>query len=158
MEQETIRKRDRFIPLYFVAFFLVLAAMDGVFVYLATSSHTGLVTDQAYERGLAYNETIAAAEESAKLDWQADITLSGSNLILDLADAQGEPIDDANVKAEITRPTQAGYDIELTLSQTAGGTYTVPVVFPLDGQWDVRVFVEWKQQQFQQGKRLIVSR
>lgn len=158
MEQQTIRKSDRFIPWYFVAFFVVLAAMDGVFVYLATSSHTGVVTDQAYERGLAYNETIAAAEKSADLNWQADIKLVSTDLVLRLADADGAPIDGADVNAMIMRPTQEGYDIELKLSQTASGTYTVPVIFPLDGQWDVRVFVEWKLQQFQQGKRLIVTR
>ena len=158
MEQQTIRKSDRFIPWYFVAFFVVLAAMDGTFVYLATSSHTGLVTDQAYERGLAYNETIAAAEKSANLEWQVDIELAGSDLIVRLDDAEGVPVEGAMVRAKVSRPTQEGYDFELMLSQVAGGTYTGPITFPLDGQWDVRVFVEWKQQQFQQANRLIVTR
>jgi len=52
--------RDRIIPLYFVAFFVVIAIFDGIFVYLATSTHSGVVTENAYQKGLNYNQYIDA--------------------------------------------------------------------------------------------------
>jgi len=60
--------KDKLIPWYFVIFFLVLFIVDGIFVYLATSTHTGVVTENAYEKGLRYNEVIerARAAEKAK--------------------------------------------------------------------------------------------
>ena len=158
MEQQTIRKSDKFIPWYFVAFFVVLAAMDGVFVYLATSSHTGVVADNAYERGLAYNETIAAAEESAALGWQAELELVGSELQLKISGSDGAPVNDALVNALVSRPTQSGYDFNVPFVPESAGSYSGEAAFPLDGLWNVRVFVEWKQQQFQISKRLVVGR
>ncbi len=50
--------KDRLIPWYFVMAFLVVFAVNGVFIYLATSTHPDVVTENAYEKGLAYDRIV----------------------------------------------------------------------------------------------------
>ncbi|MBV1901885.1 MAG: FixH family protein, partial [Kordiimonadaceae bacterium] len=103
------RKSDKYIPWYFVAFFAVLFIWDGFFVYTATSTHTGVVEDNTYNRGLNYNETIAAADTQAALDWQSEITFSPKGILsFKLEKNDGTAVRSANVKAQFFRPTQAG--------------------------------------------------
>ena len=156
MTTSTIDKRDKWIPWYFVAFFVGLAIMDGIFVYLATSTHTGVVTDQAYDRGLKYNETVAAAAAQAELGWVSSVSLSGDGTFnFALSDGVNDMVG-AEVFAEFTRPTQSGVDFEVPLEGLRNGTYSTQVDFPLEGIWDVRVYVTWNQQQYQHSQRLMV--
>lgn len=156
MTTSTIDKRDKWIPWYFVAFFVGLAIMDGIFVYLATSTFTGVVTDQAYERGLKYNETVAAAEAQAELGWVGAAALEGNRTFSFTLSEGAEALIGADVVAEFTRPTQSGVDFQVPLTGWHNGTYSAQVDFPLEGVWDVRVYVTWKQQQYQHSQRLIV--
>ncbi|MFC4349477.1 FixH family protein [Kordiimonas lipolytica] len=159
MTKEELEKSSRWIPWSIVGFFVVLAILDGIFVYLATSTHPGVVTEHAYEEGLRYNETVAAAEKQDALGWQTELDLvAGSSLMLTLSDAESRFIDGASVRAEISRPTQAGMDFELNLEQSGAGTYEAAVSFPEPGQWEVRIFVEWQQKQYQQAKRVVVAK
>lgn len=158
MSETIADKRDRWIPWYFVAFFVVLAILDGIFVYLATSSHTGVVTKNSYLKGLNYNETVAAAEAQAALGWRGEINHSASGTLgFTLAGNDGLPLEGAIVTAELMRPTHEGQDFRIELSEAGPGTYAADAAFPLKGLWDVRVFVEWNQQQYQQSARLIVK-
>ena len=50
--------KDRIIPWYFVMAFLVIFAVNGLFVYLATTTHNGVVTENAYEKGLDYERIV----------------------------------------------------------------------------------------------------
>ena len=68
MEQATKDPRDKWIPMYFVAFFAVIALLDGIFVYTAISTQTGVVTEQPYEKGLAYNEVLEKAKTQPELE------------------------------------------------------------------------------------------
>ena len=46
----------------FVAFFGVIIAVNSVFITTALNSHSGVVTKQPYEKGLAYNQYLEKAE------------------------------------------------------------------------------------------------
>lgn len=158
VEDPGMTKRDRLIPWYFVAFFVVVAILDGIFVYVATSTHTGVVTERAYDKGLAYNETVAAAEAQKQLGWQAEVAL-GTDRVLSftLTDESGQPLGGAAVKATFMRPTQDGMDFVAELAESADGVYTAQVDFPVDGLWDVRVFAIEGGQDFQFHQRLVVK-
>lgn len=157
MSETTVNSRDKFIPWYFVGFFAVLFVMDGIFVFLATSTHTGVVTEQAYQKGLNYNETVAASADQAALGWSGTIRYSDTGALEFKLDGQtGEPLTGAQVVAEFFRPTHNGSDFSIPLQELQAGHYAAAVKFPLEGQWDVRVFVTWNQQQYQQGERLII--
>jgi len=154
----TVKKSDKFIPWYFVAFFVGLAILDGIFVYVANKTHTGVVTEGAYQQGLEYNKTIAAAEAQAALGWSGSIELENRQLVSVLMDANGHAIAGARVEAFFFRPTQDGSDFSLTLSEVSDGRYISPELSANSGQWEVRIFVQWKQKQFQTAKRIVVPK
>lgn len=154
----TIRKSDKYIPWYFVGFFLVLFCLDGVFVYLATSSHTGVVEESSYQRGLEYNDRVEAANAQERLGWQSGLVYSADgHLTLTLTTKEGAPIEGAQVTAQFFRPTQAGGDIVLRLTGEGNGNYGAAIK-PSAGQWDVRVFAKWKQQHYQVTKKIFIAK
>lgn len=159
MVEKGPRPSDKYIPWYFVAFFVVLAILDGIFVYLATTSHTGVVEENHYERGLAYNDRVAAIEAQEALGWTTGITFMDEGRVLfEASDEAGAPIEDASVEAQFVRPTQDGSDFMLSLGEIQPGLYGAEAKALHAGQWEIRVFVEWKQQQYQTSKRVVVSK
>ena len=153
-EATGMRDSDKWIPWYFVAFFAVLAVLDGVFVYIASSTHTGVVTENAYNEGLRYNQTIAAAEAQDQLGWDASISYDNDKLSVALVDANNTAIEDAIIEALFIRPTQDGGDFRLSVAEQSPGLYEKIVSAPM-GQWDVRIYVTWKQKQFQSAQRIV---
>lgn len=157
MTEQTLSRRDRMIPWYFVMFFVGLAAVDGVLVTLAVRTQTGVVTDHAYEKGLAYNKVVDAAAAQAKLGWKGAIEFvpSAGNagmLRLKLSDKTGKALKLDDATASIARPTQAGMDFEATLTNGEAR-----VTFPEAGQWEVRVFAKVGDTPYQQSKRIVVE-
>lgn len=150
------RKSDKWIPWYFVAFFVFLAIMDGIFVYIANQTHTGVVTDNAYNEGLKYNQTIAKAEAIEELGWTASVDYQGADILVTLTDKDGVAISGADVDAVFIRPTKEGSDFKAELVEQAPGTYTASAN-AAQGQWDIRVYATWKQKQFQSVKRVVVQ-
>src|SRR5688572_2876208 len=69
----------------FLAFFGVIFAVNGVFLYMALSTHTGLVAQEPYRKGLHYNDRIAAAERQQALGWTSDLRLAPESGALTLA-------------------------------------------------------------------------
>ncbi len=59
-----------------IAFFGVIFAVNGYFLYSALSTHTGVVAIEPYRKGLAYNERIAADERQKALGWQRQTSLA----------------------------------------------------------------------------------
>lgn len=156
--ETVMRKSDKWIPWYFVLFFVVLAILDGIFVYLATSTQTGVVTEHSYKKGLEYNQTIAAAEVQEKLGWKGEIRFQRNAVLqYSLNDAGGDVLRGATVHVYLTRPTQSGYDQVLIMQENNAGIYEVEPVLPFPGIWDVRVKAEKGGQSYQQSTRIFVK-
>lgn len=155
------RPSDRFIPWYFVAFFALLTAVLVPMCIIAVRTNTGIVTDNAYEKGLAYNKTIAAAAEQNALKWQGDLSMTpsvGSKIVADFAlqDASGKPLDSAEVKLWLVRPTQAGNDQTLTLQPQGNGHYGAKISLALRGLWEARVSATKDGHNYQMTKRVVL--
>ena len=146
--------RDRIIPWYFVMAFMVVFAVNGVFVYMATSTHSGVVSEHAYEQGLEYDSLRATAAQQTALGWQADLQLQLGKIVLQLIDADGKPLEDAAAQVLARWPVKQGQDVTLILTPQGGGAYTASRPLPRKGQWDVTVNIEWKQHAHQFRKRL----
>lgn len=146
---------DKYIPLYFVAFFTVVFAVNGVFVYKAVSTHTGVVTEDAYEKGLAYNKVIAAVDAQEALGLTSKIEVLGNDIIYSLTDKNGKLVK-ADVSARLIRPNQSGYDYDVKL-QAEDGQYKAEANFPLKGLWRIEVLAKWDGQTYQQSKRVVVQ-
>lgn len=137
----------RWIPLLFILFFLGLFAVTGNFVRLALTTFPGLVSTNAYERGLAYDEVIAAEEAQAEQGWQIEFNLpelSGEGQVagLTLVDGDGNPLAGANVIMAAERMTRYAQQVRVTLSDQGNGLYETPIEFPISGRWFVSVLAD----------------
>ena len=138
---------DRWIPWLFVLGFLVLFAVTGSFVKLALTSFTGLVSTNAYERGLAYDEVLAAEAAQAERGWQMAIETpalsgEGQTMRVALTDRDGAPIRGAAVHVLAERMSRYAQQMRFDLALQDDGTYAAPVAFPIGGRWLVSVLAE----------------
>jgi len=147
-QESELNGRYRWIPWIFVGFFLVVFTVNGIFVYLATTSWVGLVTENPYDRGLNYNEVLAAKAAQDQLGWNHSLAfertgLSGNTvtgvLTLSLTGHDGTGLDGATVKAVVERPGRYSQAFVLYLDQTGDGQYAAGFELPLPGQWHVRL-------------------
>ena len=161
MQSEQPSRIDRWIPWMFVAFLAVVLAANGTLVAIALSTWTGLSTTDPYKKGLAYNQTLEAARAQAALGWQAELGFMQleerrGRLDLFLKNAAGVPIDRAEVRVSLVRPTQQGHDFDVLLDPRGGGKYTHDIEVPIAGIWDTRVDINNEHQVFRLQRRLMV--
>lgn len=154
--------RDRWIPWMFVAFFGVVVAANGIMVYFAMASFTGLQTQDTYRKGLDYNATLAAERAQDALGWTvvADFTEHGAQgglLSVRVADGDGAPLDDATVSARLVRPTQSGYDRDIALAPAGAGLYEAEVDLPLAGQWEIRTRIQHGSDEYRTERRIVTQ-
>ncbi|MFK7792071.1 MAG: FixH family protein [Devosiaceae bacterium] len=135
------------IPLLFVGGFLLLFAVTGNFVHLALTTSTGLVSTNAYERGLAYDDVLAAEQAQEARGWQMDIAMpalsgEGQNAVITLTDRNGEALSGGHVILMAERMTRYAQQIRLDLTDIGNGRYQAPIEFPIGGRWFVSVLAD----------------
>ena len=138
------RRPGWWFPYIFVAGFVLVLLVNLTMAYFATSTFSGLSNDHAYEAGLAYNQTLAAARAQEEMGWAVNSTVDpeanhGAHITLTYRDRDGKPVEDLTVKASLVRPTAKGHDREVTLARVAPGTYATQQEMPLAGIWDMTV-------------------
>lgn len=139
---------DRWIPMLFIIGFLILFAVTGSFVKIALTTFPGLVTTNAYERGLAYDDVIAAEQAQIERGWQMTITmpeLSGKGQLahITLTDRNGEALTGGTVIMMAERMTRYAQQVRLQLTDMGEGRYEAPVAFPISGRWFVSVLADF---------------
>jgi nitrogen fixation protein FixH len=152
-------------PWIFVAGMATVVCVNLVLAYFAVSTWTGLETKNYYDRGLRYNDTIAAAQDQEARGWNmvftgAPTTVAGEDgatLAVSFKDRTGQPIDDLTVEALLIRPTVQGFDAAFALRHQGNGVYAGQVLFPLPGQWDARIHARRRGETFQASRRLFVN-
>jgi nitrogen fixation protein FixH len=137
---------------YFVAFFGFIAAVNAVMVTIAIRTHSGVVTQHPYEKGLSYNKVVEAEKKQQELGWNGKIDYKDGMLIFVLKDKNNNAITPEKITANITRPTQSGVDFSLELNNTQ-----TPVNFPAKGLWQVRVDAVYQGLHYQRIKRIVVE-
>lgn len=147
--------KDKWIPWYFVAFFAVIALLDGIFVYIAVNTHTGVVTEQAYEKGLAFNETLDKAKAQPELN--EAVSYKSGILRWKLADNRGHPITNAAASAKIIRPVQEGHDFDINLTHKGNGIYEAVPTLPLPGLWTAKLSSTWNDKHYQTTHQFIAE-
>ncbi|MEZ5852273.1 MAG: FixH family protein [Hyphomicrobiaceae bacterium] len=125
-----------------IAFFAVVFAVNGYFMYAALSSYTGVVSKEPYRKGLAYNERIAEDERQHELGWTTHFDIgAGHVLTLRLADRSAQALRGLAVTGKIGRPSTNKFDAKLAFVEIAPGTYEARPQGLSDGAWfaDVEV-------------------
>jgi nitrogen fixation protein FixH len=124
-----------------VAFFGVIFLVNGIFLYSALSTYTGVVSKQPYRKGLAYNEMIAADEKQKQLGWQEAVTLDGAagRLVVTFKDRDGAPVTGLAISGVVGRPSTDQLDADVTLKETQSGHYEALVGPHAEGVWLVQL-------------------
>lgn len=118
----------------FVGFFGVIFAVNGVMLTMALKTHSGIVANEPYRKGLKYNERIAADAQQAALGWSSEIEFSpdAGRLVVRLADRDGKAVDGIVANVLFGRATTTERDVTLALAPVAPGRYEAALP-PLDG-------------------------
>ena len=153
-------------PYIYVGVFLVVLAVNITMAVSAVTSFSGLQTEQAYDKGLAFNQVLADAKAQEKLGWSVEALLvphdasnasrHDADLTVSYADKDGKPVSGLSVKAALVRPTKAGYDMNLELVEKTPGQYVALAPLPLAGQWDVTVNALRGETRYQINQRVLV--
>jgi nitrogen fixation protein FixH len=127
-----------------LVFFGLVIAANGAFVFLALDTFTGVSTEDAYRRGLAYNETLREAADQRALGWRAAVEGTvvdegRARIAVTMSDRAGRPLEHLAVTGMLRRPTQDGFDRALELARVGPGRYAAEVDLPLAGQWDLEL-------------------
>jgi nitrogen fixation protein FixH len=142
MTQIAILRRDRLIPWYFALGMGIVIFANACLIYFAVSTWSGLSADRAYQRGLAFNRAIAAAERQDALGWSVDLTFgngTGNREVSATAiNAEGMPLEGLEVRVDLSRPVGPADTRSLTL-QADGGRYVGALEAMPRGQWDAKI-------------------
>jgi nitrogen fixation protein FixH len=138
------RAAGRWLLLIIGGFFAVIFAANGVFVWLANSTHSGPVTQAPYEKGLDYNTRLAAAAAEAALGWTMTVSSmsasdGSSEITLVISDADQAPLSGLQVVGRLVWPVTNGFDQSLSFTAEGEGAYRVRVKLHQPGQWELRI-------------------
>ncbi len=145
MESAVIKKLEgKHVLFILFGFFGYMLIANGIFLYVALDTFSGLSTKDAYVKGLNYNAQIEEYETQKARGWQVMLndSLTGANkasLTLDAKDQSGQPVTFDAVRVVVKRPAQSGMDFETTMT-LQNGQYAADVEFPVPGNWDVEVY------------------
>ena len=131
----------RMVLIGIVAFFGIVFAVNGTFVYFALESWPGLTTRHAYNEGVEYNQVLAAAEAQAARGWKAEMSHgeAGDNTALQIAMSGHDrrPLSGLQVRLEIVRPVGGDSIRYVDLSEAEAGIYRAGVPRLGPGRWQV---------------------
>lgn len=124
----------------FIAFFGIVFAVNGVFLYSALKTNTGVVANEPYRKGLAYNERIAADEMQKALGWTDEASLNGpsggsNGISVVMKGADGMPVSGLIMEAALGRPSTTAGERKLKLAEVSPGVYAATAAQLEPGTW-----------------------
>jgi nitrogen fixation protein FixH len=156
------KQSNVWIPACFFGMFFVIFAANAAMIGVGLSSWRGLVTDDAYDKGVAYQKAIAAEEREEALGWTVDLSVDTpkpkrADVTVAVAGPDGAPIEADSVEIGFVRPTQAGYDSVHELTALGGGRFFKSVTLPLPGLWELRIAAEKGEDAVRVTRRITVT-
>ncbi len=155
-------KRTRLIAWIFTIFFCTFIVVDICYIIVAEKTWRGIATEDGYQKGLKYNDAIAAVKAQKQLGWKLKINYQFEKaktgiLQVKLFDKNHQEISTATLTANIKRPVQEGKDFSVDLKfDTKTQSYNSAIDFPMIGQWDVEIVARKNDDVYQDIKRLVV--
>jgi len=145
-----------------VSLVVAVLMVNLIMVYLAIATNPGLVTEDFYDRGQNYEQTMVsklARDPGWNLhaDVPADLVIGKPTIIrFFITDKAGQPVAPDGVRFFAYRPSDATQDFDLPMIEEGKGRYMVELAFPLLGIWDTLVAVKHGEDEYNLGKRIHV--
>lgn len=126
-----------------IAFFGIVFAVNGYMMDMALSTHTGVVSDEPFRKGLKYNEQIEFAERQQALGWSDEIAFaeSGKTLVVLMSNKDKAPLPHLGITAVLGRPATVAEDEKLVLVEKAPGRYEAETALKGEGNFDATIEV-----------------
>ncbi len=126
----------RHVLLATLAFFGVIFAVNGVLLWQAIATHSGLVANEPYRKGLEYNQRIDADERQQTLGWSEVVTINARDgVAIIVTDRVGRPVSRLVITGTIGRPSTVRHDISLRFEEPLPGRYVARVAGLEPGAW-----------------------
>lgn len=159
--EDNIKVKKSKIPYFFLAFFVVVFAVNLGYIYISKKTWSGLVTSDGYKKGLDYNETLKQEQEQQKLGWSVETRFThnyeGSwDISFKLRDKNYRPIENATIFVNFKRPSDEKEDFFRRIS-FVDGVYKAQISFPSQGQWDIYTTVTAENKKFIKVERQFVK-
>jgi nitrogen fixation protein FixH len=158
------RKSGWWYPWIFVGGFAVVIVVNGILFYNATTTFSGLSTENPYEKGLAYNKTLEEARAQDKLGWKVSSQIDtleekpdGGRRVrvaVEFKDSQNLPLEGMQVRAMLIRPAAEGHDKQIALANQGNGLYASEANLDLQGLWEVRIVALGQKNSYQTAERV----
>ncbi len=129
------------------SFFATFITVDAVFVTVALRTNPGVVTEQAYEKGLAYNKVFEWQKDQKNMGYQGEITWEEDRLSVDLRDLQGRIVSGCMLNATFSRPLADDPDIHVQLHEEKG-VYLAKVPSVAPGPWRIQIVADTPKGEF----------
>ena len=127
-----------------IAFFGAVFFANGIFIYAALSTYSGVVANEPYRKGLQYNDRIAAGDRQAQLGWTAEAALDpAAGLTFLLRKTDGTPVSGLRISGTLGRPSTVEFDRRLVLKEVEPGRYVGGVEDLSPGAWLVDLEAVW---------------
>ncbi len=125
MSSEPFRIKGWYVLAGLIAFFGIIIAVNVTFITFAARSFPGESVERPYEKGLRYNLTLQQRQQAEAGNWQANITISNSSLLVIHITNENGPVDGLEVNIHLVWPGLPDRDRRLTLLASGPGTYQV---------------------------------
>ena len=151
-------RKSNWIPWIFVGAMLIVIAVNAVMVTYAITSFSGLAVDKPYERGVHYNEVLAAQHGQDALGWRLSVNVEGPQLVLRVQDRDGNPLEGLGITGRLERPVNNDAPLPLGFTSMGEGRYVAQLHVPHLGQWDLKAAVRHGSEQYLLVQRVIVPK
>ncbi|PLX37479.1 MAG: nitrogen fixation protein FixH [Hyphomicrobiales bacterium] len=127
-----------------IIFFLVVATANGVLMWYAMKSWSGLEVESSYEAGREFPDEIAAARQQETKGWKVGIETerdasSTAQIRVTATDAGDTPINGLSFTGQLTRPINSAQDHQFALEAEGRGVYVASIDGVEPGQWTLIV-------------------
>lgn len=129
----------RKVLLCLVAFFAVVAGVNGIMMTAAITTFGGVETASSYQAGLAFAREISAVQDQDRLGWQVSIRTSGggaSGVEIVARDRVDQPISGLQMSGRLAHPMDRRLDRPLLLRELGPGVFHADAA-QAAGQWDL---------------------
>ena len=146
-QDEIDRRRGRLVPWIITAFFLSFILVLSGMVYVAATHKQDEVTDQPYQKGLTYNQTLKASERAAALGWTISPNILNDRIEVQVTDHLGRGVRPDYVKVWFINSANAALDQHLNL--VSSGDHFFAPIHLVRGQYQVHITAANAQDQVQ---------
>jgi hypothetical protein len=126
---------------------LALTVGANVVVFVAARDpHAAAIEPDYYNKGVAWDSTLALEHRGEALGWRLDVDLldasrDGATLRVRAFERDGRPLTGARVRVEAIHNLQADVRVKAMFGEQASGEYATKLPLPRSGMWELRLDV-----------------